>query len=328
MQGRPSEPPDPKRLVDESPTTSISAHCGRPAVSVILPTFNRREYLAASVESVLGQTYRDFELIVIDDGSTDGTGEMVESRWPSIRYFPQANAGVAAARNRGLDEARGRLIAFADADDLWHHGKLARQVGLLADNAKIDVVCTAKRVIDHGGHVSGRQWKRLHAGRVTEALFGHVFVTMPSVVVRRELVDRVGRFDVGLRIHSDYEFWLRASLWTEFAAIDEPLVDVRRSSDSLTSTGGAEAAVLKLRMLKRFYNQRAARQAIRPAIARRRLGEVAFEAARLLSAAGEPGRATEMLDESLAHHPTLRARWARFWSGLGPARCPAHLPRV
>jgi glycosyltransferase involved in cell wall biosynthesis len=287
----------------------LSKHKVQPLVSVILPTYNRETYLGESIRSVLAQTYRSFELIVVDDGSTDGTEGLVRSFSPPVRYARQPHAGVARARNRGLDEARGELIAFQDSDDLWHQDKLALQVALLNERPEVGVVCTAEQIIDPDGNVIGGQWKTLHSGWVTEALFQSIFVIMPSAVVRRHVVDRVGRFDGSLRINSDYQFWLRASLVTEFFALDQPLVYERRWADRLTSAK-AETALLQYQMLVHFHEELGGKASIRPEIASRALSKAAFRAGRALRRERRFAEARQMFGKSLGHRFTVRAGWA------------------
>ena len=296
-----------------SPSSSSPAErlTRNPLVSVILPTYNRRGVLGDSVRSVLAQTYRNFELIIVDDGSTDGTAELVRSICPAAAYVWQPHAGVAAARNRGLAEARGQLIALQDSDDLWHPEKLGLQVGVLANDPSVGVVCTAKRTIDKDGRVIGKQWKQLHSGWVTESLFKCVFVTTPSAVVRRRVVEQLGEFDGKLRITSDYQFWLRASLVTKFVAMDEPLVDVRRWPDRLTSAK-AEGAVRQYQMLLEFYDELGGCKVIRAGIAERTLAKAALRAGRILRKDGYLTTAKKMLTKSLFHHYTLRAGCARL----------------
>ena len=254
------------------------------------------------------QTYGNIELIVVDDGSPDPLEESVLSVAPEARYLCQSHAGVAAARNRGLREARGELIAFQDSDDVWHPRKLSRQVALLDSQPKVGVVCTGKRSIDETGKVVGDQWKQLHCGDVTEPLFREVFITMPSVVMRRSVANRVGEFDTSLRINSDYQYWLRASLLTKFAAIDLPLIDVRRSSERLT-LARTEGAVLRYQMLSDFYNTPEARCSIRPVVAKRVLAKAAFRAGRALCKEGRFEVAEPFLRQSLAFRFTPRAAW-------------------
>ena len=282
--------------------------CQEPLVSVILPSYNRGELLPQSIDSVLSQSYANVELIVVDDGSSDDTAAVVRACSAAIRYVRQPHAGVAAARNRGLAEARGELIAFQDSDDLWRPGKLDRQVELLKERPNAGMVYTSHRITDLAGNVIGGRWKQFHSGRVTDALFQSMFVIMPSTVVRRAVVERVGQFNTALRINSDYEYWLRASLITEFAGIDEPLVDERQSPNRLTSAR-AEAAISQYEMLLKFYWEQGGRAAIRPETARRALAKSAWSAARALRDNGLTEAASAMFATSLRHQYTFRAAW-------------------
>ena len=295
-----------------------SSSADGPLVSVILPTYNRCDFLAQSIRSVLDQTYRNFELIVVDDGSTDATEELVKSLPVPVRYVCQANRGVAAARNRGLAEAQGELIAFQDSDDLWHPPKLDLEVRLLCSRPTVGVVYTSHRIIDPENNVIGGRWKQLHSGRITEALFRSMFIIMPSTVVRRSVVDRVGQFDTTLRINSDYEYWLRTSLVTEFAAIEDSLVDERQSPNRLTGAK-AEAAVLQYRMLSRFYREHGGHNVIRPAVAAQSLAAAAWRAGRALRKEGLLDAADRMftVEPRASLQPAqmwarLRLRWSRF----------------
>jgi glycosyltransferase involved in cell wall biosynthesis len=300
----------------------------QPLVSVIIPTYNRRGLIAQSIFSVLNQTYQNVELIIADDGSTDGTDELIRSISSSIHYLWQPHAGVAAARNRGLAAARGELIAFQDSDDLWHPEKLARQVDFLERHPATGMVYTSFRIIDDHSKVIGSCWRPLHSGRVTEPLFQSMFIIMPSTVVRRSVVDRVGRFSTDLCISSDYEFWLRASLAAEFAVLEEKLVDQRQSSCSLTSAKGRGMS-LQYHMLLRFYEELGGQEAVRPAVARRALAKWALRAGKSLRKEGRWAAAAVMYAKSCRHHwswaaaaSLLRAEFHRLWPVRGGRRLP------
>ncbi|HEY4761650.1 MAG TPA: glycosyltransferase [Thermoguttaceae bacterium] len=295
-------------LSDSSPRTG-------PLVSVIIPTYNRRQFIADAIRSVLNQSYRNIELIVVDDGSDDGTFELVRSISPAIRYFWQPNAGVASARNRGLAEARGELIAFQDSDDIWHPRKLALQVAILRHSPSLGMAYTSHRIIDQHGTVIGARWKQLHSGRVTEALFQCMFIIMPSTVTRRSVFDRVGNFNTALCINSDYEFWLRASMTTDFFAIEESLVDERQTPCRLTGVKD-EAAMLQYDMLLRFYHELGGIDVIRPQIARRALAKSAFRAARELKKQKYFTYALNMYAKSISHQYSVRPAAAMLWTRI------------
>jgi glycosyltransferase involved in cell wall biosynthesis len=287
-------------------------------VSVILPAYNRPQFLACAIRSVLEQTYRPVELIVVDDGSTEPLEPIVRSVAPEARYIRQPNGGDAAARNRGLDEAHGEWIAFQDSDDVWHPEKLACQIQMLRSDPDVGIVCTAKRAIDETGRVVGGQWKRMHSGWVVEPLFLSVFVTTPSVVMRRSLADTVGRFDTSVRLNSDYHYWLRASLVAKLASIDRPLVDVRQSADRLTSSR-SEAAVSQYRVLADFYENWGGHDVVRPKIAARAMANAAYRAGRELRRERRWEESEALFARSLGWRFTSRAalgwlaiRWRRL----------------
>ena len=298
-----------------------------PLVSVVLPAYGRQRFLAESIRSILKQTYDNIELIVIDDGSKESLEELVLAVAPRARYVRQSHAGVAAARNRGLKVAKGQLIAFQDSDDVWHPQKLSKQVALLNSRSEVGVVCTAKRSIDEVGKVVGGQWKQLHSGYVTEPLFREVFVTMPSVLMRRDVAEYIGEFDTSLKINSDYQYWLRASLATKFMAIDLPLVDVRRSAERLT-LARTKATVLRYRMLSDFYDTPEGHRSIRPALAKRVLAKAAFRAALALSKDGRREAAEEYLSKSLAFRLTPRAAWAWLQYKCSGGKQSPEYPRI
>ncbi len=194
-----------------------------PAVSVIIPTYNRSALLGNAIESVLSQTYRDLTLIVVDDGSTDNTGARAASFGDSIIYIRQNNQGPASARNRGIETGRAPLIAFLDSDDRWHRDKLRRQVEAMEDEPRY--------LISHTQEVWYRNGEVLNQKKKHEKLQGGIFkrslsmcmVSMSTVMVRRELFERIGLFDEALPCCEDYDFWLRASVRHRFLLVDEPL---------------------------------------------------------------------------------------------------------
>jgi glycosyltransferase involved in cell wall biosynthesis len=177
-------------------------------VSCIVPTYNGEAYLAEALDSILGQTYQPLEIIVADDGSTDGTLEIATGYGPRVRVIAQANAGPAAARNLGVREACGRFVAFLDQDDVWHPEKLTRQMGRFEARPDLDLSVA---------HVQ-RFWTA--DLRVQEHEFREHRVTF---LVRRRVFDVVGPFDTGVRFADSMEWFLRA---VERGVISELLPDV------------------------------------------------------------------------------------------------------
>lgn len=208
-----------------------------PRVSVIIPTYNRAQFISSAIGSVLSQTYRDFELIVVDDGSTDGTDKVVAAfDDPRLIYLPQANRGRSNARNKALASARGDYIAFLDSDDLYLPGKLALQVEYMDEHPEAGMIYTSARCIDeHGGDLPMR-YEATKSGRIYKhiAFFLPVTITLPTVMVRRELFSEVGGFDEAMSRFEDTDMWRRLSKATDIHAIDVETCELRtHQSNSL-----------------------------------------------------------------------------------------------
>jgi glycosyltransferase involved in cell wall biosynthesis len=183
-----------------------------PGVSVVMPNYNGGRYIQAAVDSVLAQTYRDFELIVVDDGSTDGSADLLAGYGRRIRVIRQANAGVSAARNRGIAESRGRLIALIDSDDAWLPEKLARQVPLFADPEVglawcACLFCDAElRPLEEPESARSRAQDQ---GPFDYGPRNSVPGSSTTAVVRREVFAAAGPYDLKLGILADWDMWRR-----------------------------------------------------------------------------------------------------------------------
>jgi glycosyltransferase involved in cell wall biosynthesis len=214
-----------------------------PRVSVNIPAFNAEAFLARALRSVEDQTYGDYEIVLVDDGSTDGTAEIARS-FEKVRYVYQAHQGEAEARSRGLGESKGDLVAFLDADDEWLPEKLERQLAFMEERhsefSYSDSYCTKG-----GKRVRYSKLAPPYDGQILipllEEWLEHAFITNNSVVASTELLKRVGGFDfeAPFRSNTDYGLWLRVALaGTRFDYLDEPLAiyyrgHIRDSSDSV-----------------------------------------------------------------------------------------------
>ena len=216
----------------EPPTSSKP-----PRVSVIIPAYNAAGCVRRAVESVLKQSFRDFELLVVDDGSTDATRAVLSGYGTRLRLLAQANSGPAAARNHGIRHARGDYVAFLDADDYWQAEKLQRQVGLLDAQAEIGFCSTATAVVDNAGRPAGDWPCHMDAGPLPDILFLHGTVISGStsgVLARRHLIDELGGFDESLRGFEDPDLWIRLAARTGYACIPEALTVVVRTPNSVS----------------------------------------------------------------------------------------------
>jgi glycosyltransferase involved in cell wall biosynthesis len=208
-----------------------------PRVSVIIPAYNAADCVRRAVDSVLAQSFSDVELLVVDDGSTDATRAVLAGYGERLRLLAKDNGGPAAARNHGLQHARGEYVAFLDADDYWKADKLARQVRLLDARPEIGFCSTATEVVDRAGHPAGNWPCRHDAGPLPDILFLHGTVISGStsgVLARRQQIDEAGRFDEGLRGFEDPDLWIRLAARTGYACIPEPLTVVVRTPGSVS----------------------------------------------------------------------------------------------
>jgi glycosyltransferase involved in cell wall biosynthesis len=203
----------------------------QPLVSVIIPTYNRAGIVGGTIENLFQQTYRNIEVIVVDDGSTDNTQSKLEFYGYRIRWLAQKNAGPASARNHGIAMAKGEIIAFQDSDDAWHPTKIERQVSLL-QRAGPSVVCCVCNSIVQLPHCSVRAFEHAPVSfpieegiwlNAAEVLATRFFLFNQVVAVRREVLVRIGGFDESLRLMEDLQLALRLSLEGPWAFIREPL---------------------------------------------------------------------------------------------------------
>jgi len=182
-----------------------------PLVSVILPTYNRAWSLEAAIDSVLSQDFDAFELIVVDDGSTDGTDTILSRYGSRLRKCFQPNRGVAAARNAGIQRAAGRYIAFLDSDDLWLPRKLSLQVAFHAAHPETRISQTDEIWIRRGIRVNPKRYHMKSSGDLFERSLERCMISPSAVMVQRMLFDEVGFFDEKLPACEDYDLWLRVA---------------------------------------------------------------------------------------------------------------------
>lgn len=238
----------------------------QPFVSVIIPTFNRGWILKEAIDSVLSQDFQDYELIVVDDGSTDNTKEILAGYEHEIIILHQTNKGVSAARNRGISEAAGRLVAFLDSDDLWLPQKLSRQVDFFNSNPKALISQTEEIWIRNGIRVNPKDRHRKTSGMIFERSVGLCLISPSAVMIRKTLFDAVGLFDESLPACEDYDLWLRISARYPVHLIDTPLIVKRGGhADQLSKAPGLDK--FRIRSLKKIIdNERLTESQYRAAV--------------------------------------------------------------
>jgi glycosyltransferase involved in cell wall biosynthesis len=208
-----------------------------PAASVVIPAYNAAWCVGKAVDSVLAQRGCDFEVIVVDDGSTDDTAAVLARFGDAIRVVRQRNQGLSAARNAGIRAARGEFVAFLDADDWWLPGKLAPQLALLRGRPEVGFCSCAARVEDPEGRLLNLWPAPRWQGPFLVHLFGSaadVAGSGSAVVARRTLFDRVGGFDESLRSLEDIDMWMRLAAVADYACLDEPLVVILKRPGSMS----------------------------------------------------------------------------------------------
>jgi glycosyltransferase involved in cell wall biosynthesis len=210
-----------------------------PLVSVIIPVFNGEAFLREAVQSVVAQKYRAVEIIIVDDGSTDGTEAVARSLPEAVRYLHQSNQGPAAARNRGIEHAQGGLIAFADADDLWPEGKLELQLPYLFQDPAIEIVL---------GRI-----QQVGLSQTVEPAFS---VNLGSAIIRKSVFERVGLFDETMRYSEDVDWFMRArEAGAAIVTIDAVTLLYRQHEQNMTR-GKSASELNVLKALKRSLDRR------------------------------------------------------------------------
>ncbi len=206
-----------------------------PLVSVIIPTYNRESFIAECVESVLAQTFSDFELIVVDDGSTDRTETVVGRYSDKIRYLRQEQRGPAAARNSGIRDASSEWLSFLDSDDLWLPRKLELQMEYLRNSPDTKICYTEEIWYRRGRRVNPAQKHRKYSGWIYQKMLPLCIVSPSSVMIHRSVLEKVGLFDEELPACEDYDLWLRIGLRYPIALIPEALIIKRNGHEGQQS---------------------------------------------------------------------------------------------
>jgi glycosyltransferase involved in cell wall biosynthesis len=215
-----------------------------PLVSVVIPVFNGERFLREAVQSVLSQKHSPLEVIIVDDGSTDGTENVARGLPAPVRYLHQTNQGPAAARNRGIEQAQGSLIAFADADDLWPPDKLELQLPCLITDPAIEIVI---------GRIQQVLLGQTQAEEFGEPAFS---VNLGSAVIRKSVFERVGLFDETMRYSEDVDWFMRAREGgAAIMSIDAVTLFYRQHEENMTR-GKSTSELNVLKALKRSLDRR------------------------------------------------------------------------
>ena len=193
-------------------------------ISVVIPTFNRINLVARAIDSVLKQSLNPYEIIVVDDGSEDGTSEMIQNKYNSIKLIRQQNNGVSAARNKGIKHAKGDWIGLLDSDDEWKEKKLEHQADRLIKTPEYDFCHTNEIWIRNGVRVNQRKKHEKYGGYIFDKCLDICRISPSSVLFRKNILDHIGWLDSQLPVCEDYDLWLRITSEYRILFIDEPLI--------------------------------------------------------------------------------------------------------
>ena len=229
----------------------------KPTVSVVITCYNYAEYISQAIDSVLDQTFDGFEIIIVNDGSTDNTEEVIQKYISNdcIKYINQANTGQANAKNIGIKNSKGKFIAFLDADDIWEKTKLEKQIPLFS-NKSVGIVYSRMRFVDDNDNNVEREKENKYltpkSGKVTNPLFFDNFVPFSSSIVRRECFEKCSYFDESIKMGIDWDLWLRISIHYEFEFVNEPLLLYRIGHSGQMSRNLEERQNCSDRIMHRF----------------------------------------------------------------------------
>jgi len=283
----------------------------QPLVSVIVPTFNQRIGAVRAVQSALAQTYPRCEIIVQDDGSTDGTAEAVGSLSPAISCQIQEHRGLGTARNNAIRRSRGELVALLDPDDVWTTDKLERCVGYLQARPDVDIVYSPTMPPTGEGECL--------AGWLLDELFDRNFIRDSAAVFHRRVWERVGGFDESLPLHVGHNFWVRAAVGQRFGLVPEPLVHAGHQP-VLSRNELAHRIRIQVEMLYRFFEAQGGKERLDRFRAARTFARLGYAAGMRFLLEGDGTQAVRMLYGALICRPTpwirvlyYAARLQRWW---------------
>lgn len=223
-------------------------------ISVIIPTFNRKETLKRAIQSVVMQSYTPYEIIVIDDGSDDGTKEWIKDNHANVKYIYQMNSGVSSARNKGIKFARGDWIALLDSDDEWLPSKLKDQANEIELNPAAKFLHTNEIWIRNGVRVNQMKKHKKYGGYIFEKCLDMCRISPSSVLIKKDIFDEIGMFDETLKVCEDYDLWLRFASKYQVHFLNQPLIKKYGGhSDQLSKVDdGIES--YRIRSLKKIMN--------------------------------------------------------------------------
>ena len=284
-----------------------------PRVSVIIPTYNRAGYLREALDSVVSQSLVPEEIIVVDDGSTDDTPDVVEVYRPRVSYVRHhQNRGIAPARNSGLNAANGDVIAWLDSDDLWEPDFLMTVVSLLSEDETLDGAYTGITMINKEGTSLGVSTRTESLNDLYDALVRDCFLATPAVVARQICYEQVGGFDPQFRISEDYDMWLRLSKRFRLVGIPLPLVRIRvHPSNTMADTDTLCKA--RLTLTQKHFGQLGESARDLTGASRAAYGYAFRSIGLKYIESGQPSKGWRFLEQAAELHPEILERTDTFY---------------
>lgn len=292
-----------------------------PKISVVVPTYNHARYVAEGVRSILAQNYANLEVLVVDDGSTDNTREVMAQFGEPVRYIWQANRGLSGARNSGIEAATGEYIALLDADDFWEPNFLATVLPILEADRTLGAVHTGSRFVDRDGKPLLQQNNvTVPADQMYDRLIDGEFFAADAVLVRRECFEQVGLFDEKLRASEDWDMWLRVARAFRFAGIPDALLNYRMHGENM-SADPEHMMRYQLMVVEKHFGLADGRPETWPQDRQRAYAVIYYQVAQGYYLRGNSQRGQQYLRLTLEANPTLVTSPSLFYE-LGCADQP------
>lgn len=285
------------------------------SISVIIPAYNSSRTILRAVNSVMQQTLTADEVIIVDDGSTDNTCELVETHFPSVILIKQKNAGAAAARNTGVRSAKGELIAFLDSDDFWHRQKLEYQSFVFAQHSALGICATKCEFFTESNQLDAIHLASVAIDSCKEVLidfkemFRFPFLGTPSVMMKRTLFNSLGGFDESLETAEDVDMWIRAAYSSRYRLVTNPLTYVVAQAQSLSTRARTSPHQAHLKVVEKFMKGKSFSLKFRIITLRKTRAHVYCNWGSTLLVNDQPKAAAPKFLQSFLQYPNARAAY-------------------
>jgi len=289
-----------------------------PKVSICVPTYNRKDYLRETLDSILAQSYKDYEIVIVDDGSTDGTADLIKNAsFKNLQYHWQENQGESAARNKLVELAKGDYLTFIDSDDLLFPYAVEELVKIVEAHGPDTIAYSSYINIDETGTEVKRKRQAFPSGNITVVLFEYILVHSCGTMCTKKLLQEAGGFDVSLPVCSPYILWLKLSLKYKFIPMEKPTFKRRRHSGNLSERSFANR-MIELNVLEDFYYNGGAKEVVPRQRAMKRLSKEGYRAGRCAIKEGLQEKACQLLGQSFRRYPNCKSLlWWMIAIGTG-----------